>query len=283
MAICVSLRQISGGEFSDVPVEPRSAVPKWECGGLAGLPSPVSGVRPVVSQPNHGLQRSPKIRPERRCRTRGLALSRLFSSSDVTSQSTLAPRPCTSNRNKAETGIAVTPTKQTTVVLSNRNKKTPPRGVANLQTEPLSGLRAATSSNSFASFASFTSPASPASLPLAIRRGSSSRACRGARLLASTTRACVAGQAEGSMCPISQQLGGQCTVLNRHPRPVPLWLSLVAFEPIPGGGPRMGWLLGIWLFFNDFCVTTSRQSSRPSPRLERRGKQMAPVARPVCP
>ena len=247
----------------------------------------------MVSQPNHGLQRSPEIRPGRCCWTRGLALSPLFSSSDVTSQATLAPGQSNSNRNTSETGIAVTPTKQTTVVLSNRNKKPSPRGVANLQTAALSGLRAATSSNSFASFASFTSPASPASLPLAIRRGSSSRwasqsraqsrgACRGARHLASTTRGCAAGQAEGSMCPISQQLGGQCTILNRHPRPVPLWLSLVAFEPIPGGGPRKGWLLGIWLFFNDFCVTTSRQSSRPSPRLERRGKQMAPVARPVC-
>jgi len=246
----------------------------------------------VVSQPNHGLQRSPKIRSGRCCRTRGLALSRLFSSSYVTSQATLAPGQSNSNRNTSETGIAVTPTKQTTVVLSNRNKKTPPRGVANLQTEPLSGLRAATWSNSFASFASFTSPASPASLPLAIRRGSpsesaaaesSSRACRGARHLASTTRGSVAGRAEGSMCPISQHLGGQCTILDRHHCRVPLWLSLVAFEPIPGGGPRSGCLLGIWLFFNDFCVTTSRQSSRPSPRLERRGKQMAPVARPVCP
>jgi len=271
---------------------PRVPCQNGNAGGFAGLASPVSGVRPVVSQPNHGLQLSPKIRPGRCCRTRGLALSPLFSSSDVTSQSTLATRPCNSNRNKPETGIAVTPTKQTTVVLSNRNKKPSPRGVANLQTARLSGVRQATSSNSFASFASFTSPASPASLPLAIRRGSpsesaaaesSSRACRGTRHLASTTRGCVAGQAEGSMCPISQQLGGQCTILNRHPRPVPLWLSLVAFEPIPGGGSRSGCLLGIWLFFNDFCVTTSRQSSRPSPRLERRGKQMAPVARPVCP
>jgi hypothetical protein len=35
-----------------------------------------------------------------------------------------------SNRNSPETGIAVTPTKQTTAVHSNRNKKTPPGGVA---------------------------------------------------------------------------------------------------------------------------------------------------------
>jgi hypothetical protein len=34
-----------------------------------------------------------------------------------------------SNRNTPETGIAVTPRKQTTVVLSNRNKKPPPGGV----------------------------------------------------------------------------------------------------------------------------------------------------------
>jgi hypothetical protein len=195
------------------------------------------------------------------------------------------PRPLQFYPLHRESRIRRKPFPVNNMIFSTRYKKPSPRGVSNLQTAALSGLGAATSSNSFASFASFasfTSPASPASLPRAIRRGSSSRACRGARLLASTTRGCVAGQAEGSMCPISQQLGGQCTVLNRHHCPVPLWLSLVAFEPIPGGGPRMGWLLGIWLFFNDFCVTTSRQSSRPSPRLERRGKQMAPVARPVC-
>ena len=130
MAISVTLRQISVGEFSDVPVEPKSAVPKWECGGFAGLPSPVSGVRPVVSQPNHGLQRSLKIRPGRCCRARALALSPLFSSSNVTNKSTLATSRRDSNRNTPETGFAVTPTKQTTAVISNRNKKTPPGGVA---------------------------------------------------------------------------------------------------------------------------------------------------------
>ena len=159
---------------------PRVRCQNGNAGGFAGLPSPVLGVRPVVSQPNHGLQRSPKVRPGRCCRTRGhdptrlavrvrragigilpvpsavegsksaaadapkgpnpvriaipgkgsasrgLALTRLFSSSNVTSQSTTAPRPCSSDRNNPETGIAVTPTKQTTAVLSNRNKKTPP-------------------------------------------------------------------------------------------------------------------------------------------------------------
>jgi hypothetical protein len=35
-------------------------------------------------------------------------------------------QPQDSNRNIPETGIAVTYSKQTTVVLSNRNKKTPP-------------------------------------------------------------------------------------------------------------------------------------------------------------
>jgi hypothetical protein len=64
---------------------------------------------------------------------RALALSLLFPSSDVTSNSTPTPGRFNSNRNRAETGIAVTPTKQTTVVLSNRNKKTPPRGVTKLQ------------------------------------------------------------------------------------------------------------------------------------------------------
>ena len=70
-------------------------------------------------------------RPCRRSRAelRGVGLSRLFASSDVTSYSTPAASHCNSNRNSAETGFAVTPTKQTTVVLSNRNKKTPPRGV----------------------------------------------------------------------------------------------------------------------------------------------------------
>jgi hypothetical protein len=41
-----------------------------------------------------------------------------------------APRPFISNRNTAETGSAVTPRKQRTMVLSNRNKKPPPGGVA---------------------------------------------------------------------------------------------------------------------------------------------------------
>jgi hypothetical protein len=56
-------------------------------------------------------------------------LSRLFPSSNVTSYSTLATSRRISNRNTPETGIAVTYSKQTTVVLSNRNKKTPPGGV----------------------------------------------------------------------------------------------------------------------------------------------------------
>jgi hypothetical protein len=68
--------------------------------------------------------------PSKGSASRGLALTPSFSSSNVTSQSTLADGQCNSNRNTSETGIAVTPTKQTTVVLSNRNKKTPPRGVA---------------------------------------------------------------------------------------------------------------------------------------------------------
>jgi hypothetical protein len=59
---------------------------------------------------------------------RGLALSRLFASSNVISQLTVAPSHCNSNRNSAKTGIAVTPTKQTAVVLSNRYKKPPPPG-----------------------------------------------------------------------------------------------------------------------------------------------------------
>jgi len=68
--------------------------------------------------------------PSKDSASRGLALTPLFSSQNVTSYSTLATSQWNSNRNRAETGIAVTPTKQTTAVLSNRNKKTPPRGVA---------------------------------------------------------------------------------------------------------------------------------------------------------
>jgi hypothetical protein len=99
-----------------------------------------------VPSESKGLHRGPKIGPGRyrcprghhptrmgilskRSASKGLALSRLFPSSDVTSQSTLTPGRCSSNSNTAETGFAVTPTKQTTAVLSNRNKKPSPRGV----------------------------------------------------------------------------------------------------------------------------------------------------------
>jgi hypothetical protein len=47
----------------------------------------------------------------------------------VTSLSLLAPRPCISNRYAVQTGLLLTPTKQTTVVLSNRYDPTPLVGV----------------------------------------------------------------------------------------------------------------------------------------------------------
>jgi hypothetical protein len=53
----------------------------------------------------------------------------------MTSRSTPASSRGHSNRNTPETGIAVTPRKQTTAVLSNRNKKTPPGGVTNSPTK----------------------------------------------------------------------------------------------------------------------------------------------------
>jgi hypothetical protein len=83
-------------------------------GGFAGLPSPVLGVRPVVSQPSHGLQRSPKVRPGQCCWWKGLALSRLFPSSDVTSQSTIASSHCNSTRYTAKTEFAVNPSRSAT-------------------------------------------------------------------------------------------------------------------------------------------------------------------------
>jgi hypothetical protein len=53
----------------------------------------------------------------------------------MTSRSTPASSRGYSNRNTPETGFAVTPRKQTTAVLSNRNKKTPPGGVTNSPTK----------------------------------------------------------------------------------------------------------------------------------------------------
>jgi len=53
----------------------------------------------------------------------------------ITSRSTPAASRRDSNRNNPETGFGVTPTKQTTAVLSNRNKKTPPGGVTNSPTK----------------------------------------------------------------------------------------------------------------------------------------------------
>jgi hypothetical protein len=53
----------------------------------------------------------------------------------VTTQQTPAAGHCNSNRNRAETGLPLTLSKQTTAVLSNRNKKTPPRGSAQLVPE----------------------------------------------------------------------------------------------------------------------------------------------------
>jgi hypothetical protein len=62
-------------------------------------------------------------------------LTSLESVEPITSQSTLATSRGNSNRNTPETGFAVTPTKQTTVVLSNRNKKAPPGEVTNSPTK----------------------------------------------------------------------------------------------------------------------------------------------------
>jgi hypothetical protein len=104
--------------------------------GISGRRSGRSAWEPVPFWESAGPQRSPEIGPERCCWTRGLALSRLFSSSNVTSKSTPAPGHPISNRNSAETEFAVTLTKQTTVVLSNRNKKPPPRGGTTLQRPP---------------------------------------------------------------------------------------------------------------------------------------------------
>jgi hypothetical protein len=105
----------------------------------------------VVSQPSHGLQRSPKVRPGRCWRTRGhdavrlpvrvrrggtgillvpsavegsksaaadapkgLALSRLFSSSDVTGHATLAPGHSNSTRYTVKVEFAVNPSRSAT-------------------------------------------------------------------------------------------------------------------------------------------------------------------------
>ena len=101
---------------------------------ISGGPSGRSAWEPVPFWESEGPQHSPGIGPGRSRWSRAVALSRLFPSTNVTSKLTLATGQCNSNRYSVQTGFAVTPTKQTTVVLSNRNKKPPPGGVPNLQT-----------------------------------------------------------------------------------------------------------------------------------------------------
>ena len=59
-----------------------------------------------------------------------VSLSPCLRTSGATGHPSLGAFHRHSNRNTEETGFAVTPTKQTTVIISNRNKKTPPGGVA---------------------------------------------------------------------------------------------------------------------------------------------------------
>jgi hypothetical protein len=100
----------------DIRPCPTLLTPRPDNPARIGIPS-----KSNVADVPRGPSLHPALSPPR-----ALALSPLFPSSNVTSKPTLAPSHCNSNRNSVETEIAVTRTKQTTVVLSNRNKKTPP-------------------------------------------------------------------------------------------------------------------------------------------------------------